>query len=282
MSRGVVLRVYGDRALVRSGDTLAEYRPKGTLRKEGLLAGDAVSLEGEHIVAVQPRGNQLGRPPVANASILLAIASVRDPAVSQGDLDRVLLQAEAQRLEPLIVLNKCDLASPEEIEQYLRPYAAAHYPVIRVSTQTGEGIDALRQALPQGIAVLSGQSGVGKSSILRRLTGVDVEIGRMTEKLRRGRHTTRAATLYEAGEGRMIADTPGFSDLELPEIEANRLPSLYPEMEDLGCRFTDCRHRAEPDCAVIRAVEDGTLDAGRYRRYLEFLAELEGRPKRWH
>ncbi len=278
----MVLRVYGDRALVRSTEGLAEYRPKGSLRKDGLLAGDRVTVQGEHVVAVHARLSQLGRPPVANASILLAVTCVRDPAVSQGDLDRLLLQAEAQALTTLVVLNKCDLIAAEEAQDYLRPYRAAGYTALRVSTRTGEGIGDLRTALPPGIAVLAGQSGVGKSSILGSLTGDDVEIGRITEKLRRGRHTTRAATLYEAGPGRLIADTPGFSDLDLPDIPPERLPMLYPEMQGRGCRFADCRHRAEPDCAVIAAVGEGRLDAGRYRRYLEFLAEIEGRPKRWH
>lgn len=282
MSRGLVLRVYGDRALVRSGETLAEYRPKGNLRKEGLLAGDRVTLQGEHITAVAPRQNQLGRPPVANATTLLAIAVLRDPAVSQGDLDRLLLQAQAQGLEPLVVLNKSDLATGEESAGYLRPYLAAGYAALRVSTKTGEGLGDLRRALPEGIAVLAGQSGVGKSSILRALTGVDVEIAGIAPRLRRGRHTTRAATLYELGEGRLVADTPGFSDLELPSVPPEQLAGLYPEWERLSCRFADCRHRAEPDCAVIAAVQAGALDEGRYRRYLEFLAEIEGRPKVWH
>ncbi len=281
MKSGVVLRVYGDRALVRCGQELAELRPKGSLRKEGLLAGDAVEVLGEHIVTVRPRENELGRPPVANASILLAIAAVREPAVSQGDLDRMLLQSEAQQLAPLVVLNKCDLSTEDELAAYSRPYAAAGYPVVRVSTRSGDGIEELRHALPEGIAVLAGPSGVGKSSILRALTGEDVEIGRMTHKLQRGRHTTRAATLYEVSPGRMIADTPGFSDLDLPGVAPERLAQFYPEMEDLGCRFADCWHRAEPDCAVIRAVAEGRLDVGRYRRYLEFLTELEGRPRRW-
>lgn len=281
MKSGVVLRVYGDRALVRCDRELAELRPKGTLRKDGLLAGDAVDVLGEHIVAVHPRENELGRPPVANASILLAIAAVREPAVSPGDLDRMLLQSEAQRLAPLVVLNKCDLSTEDELAAYSRPYEAAGYPVVRISTRRGDGIEELRRALPEGIAVLAGPSGVGKSSILRSLTGEDVEIGRMTQKLQRGRHTTRAATLYEVSAGRMIADTPGFSDLDLPDVAPERLAQLYPEMEDLGCRFADCWHRAEPDCAVIRAVAEGRLDVGRYRRYLEFLTELEGRPRRW-
>lgn len=277
-----MLRVYGDRALVRSGSELGEYRPKGSLREEGLLAGDNVVLRGEHIIEVKARRTQLGRPPVANASILLAIASLRDPAVAQGDVDRLLLQAEAQSLQPLLVLNKADICEPGEVHAYLGPYEQAGYAVLRVSTQTGEGIESLRTALPEGIAVLAGQSGVGKSSILRRLTGLDIEIGRITEKLRRGRHTTRAATLYELGGGRMIADTPGFSDLELPEVEPRRLTQLYPEMEQAGCRFADCRHRAEPDCAVRQKVAEGRIDSGRYHRYLGFLVEIEGRPPKWH
>lgn len=278
----MVLRVFGDRALVRSGDDLATYRPKGALRHEGLLAGDRVTLEGEHITSVLPRQNKLGRPPVANVRILLAVASVVDPAMSNGDCDRILLQAEAAGLEPLLVLNKADITPSQELDRYAEPYRRAGYPVIYTSATKETGLLALRQGLPVGLAAMAGPSGVGKSSLLRGLSDYDVAVAAVSPRLRRGRHTTRASTVFDLGEGKLLADTPGFSALELPEVEPRELSSLYPEMRRYSCRFADCLHRTEPDCAVQSALERGEIEGERYRRYLQFLHELEGRPKRWH
>lgn len=277
-----MLRALGDRAQVRSGEEILSLRPKGLLRQGGLLAGDLVEVSGEHIVKVLPRRNELGRPPVANVALLVAVATLRDPVVQLADVERLLLQAAAIELEALVVLNKCDLASAAERDRFAAPLRAAGYRVLESAASRGEGIGPLGAALPQGLAVLAGPSGVGKSSLLSALTDFAVEVGAISARLRRGRHTTRAATLYEIGGGRLLADTPGFSALELPDIAPRALRDLYPEFRDRGCRFSDCVHRAEPDCGVRAAVSAGSIDLGRYERYLRFLEELEGRPPQWH
>lgn len=281
-AQGIVLRVFGDRVQVETEAGVQSYRPKGSLREMGVLAGDRVTIEGEHVVAVAKRRNRLGRPPVANADVLLAIVALRRPEVSPQDLDRLLLQAEAADLRSIVVVNKMDLATEEEADAYLAPYRSAGYEAVRAASHLAGGVDVLRAALPPGLGVLAGPSGVGKSSLLSALTGEKVEVAELSERLGRGRHTTRAATLYQVGEGRMLADTPGFSALELPEIEAYRLRELYPEFQRFRCRFNDCMHRAEPDCAVREAALQGEVDRGRYARYLEFLEQIEGRPKKWH
>ena len=282
MKRGVVLQVLGDRAMVRSGEDVLSLRPKGVLRDGGLLAGDEVEISGEHIAKVLPRRNELGRPPVANASLLLVVATLRDPSVQPSDVDRLLLQAGAIELAALLVLNKCDLATREELQAFAAPFRAAGYAVHETAAIRGEGVAALRAELSAGLSVLAGSSGVGKSSLLSALTEIAVEVGAISRRLRRGRHTTRTATLYEIGSGRLIADTPGFSALELPAVPPHRLRDLYPEFQGLSCRFSDCVHRAEPDCGVRVAVDQGLIDQGRYERYCRYLEELEGRPPRWH
>ena len=279
---GIVLRAFGDRTLVESLGEVHTLRPKGLLRTEGLLAGDRVECDGEHITKLLPRQNQLGRPPVANAAVVLVVVCLRDPAVAQVDIDRLILQAAVQELRTIVVLNKADLCAREEKEAFLDPYRRAGYAVAETAARVGQGIAELQALLPPGIAVLAGPSGVGKSSILKALIGIDVKVSSISERLHRGRHTTRAATLYSLGAGRLLADTPGFSALELPEVEARELKRYYPEFRGSLCRFGDCVHRAEPDCSVQEAVQEGTIDRGRYERYLDFLQELEGRPKRWH
>jgi len=279
---GVVLRALGDRAQVRSGADILSLRPKGILRQGGLLAGDVVEILGEHITKVVPRRNELGRPPVANVNLLVVVATLRDPAVQPSDVDRLMLQAAAIELGALLILNKCDLAGPEEHAAFAAPYRAAGYQVLETAAIRGDGVAAVRAALPSGLSVLAGPSGVGKSSLLAALTDIAVEVGAISARLRRGRHTTRSATLYEIGEGRMLADTPGFSALELPEVPPVRLRDLYPEFRGVVCRFGDCVHRAEPDCGVREAVDLGRIDEGRYARYCRFLAEIEGRPPQWH
>lgn len=281
-AQGIVLRAFGDRVQVKTDAGIGNYRPKGSLRATGVLAGDRVTIEGEHVVAVAERRNRLGRPPVANADVLLAIVALRRPEVSPQDLDRLLLQAEAADLRAIVVMNKMDLATDEEANAYLAPYRQAGYEVVRAASNLPGGVEVLRSALPPGLGVLAGPSGVGKSSLLSALTGEQVEVADLSEHLGRGRHTTRAATLYQVGEGRMLADTPGFSALELPEVEAHQLRQLYPEFQRFACRFNDCMHRAEPDCIVRAAADKGEIDGGRYGRYLEFLGQIEGRPKKWH
>lgn len=282
MKHAVVLQVLGDRARVRSGEDTLSLRPKGMLRQGGLLAGDEVEICGEHITKVESRRNELGRPPVANASLLLVVATLRDPVVQSADVDRLLLQAAAIELPALLILQKCDLVPATERIAFAAPYLAAGYEVHQTSIIFNDGVDALRMRLPQGIAVLAGPSGVGKSSLFQALTAIAVEVGGISPRLRRGRHTTRSATLYEIGEGRLLADTPGFSALELPQLPPDRLRDLYPEFQGFSCRFSDCVHRAEPDCDVRDAVARGAIDRGRYERYCRFLAELEGRPPKWH
>jgi len=277
----VVLEVLGDRARVRTGDDIVSLRPKGVLRHEGLLAGDDVALDGEHIISVAPRRSVLGRPPVANATELLVVATLRDPVVQPGDVDRLLLQASAAGLAALVVLNKCDLASPAELAAYARPYRAAGYRVLETVAPRHVGVDRLRDGLEAGLSVLAGPSGVGKSSLLRALADVAAKVGTISPRLRRGRQTTRTATLHDLGGGRLLADTPGFSALELPDVPWRDLRLLYPEFSGLECRFADCVHRLEPDCAVQEAVREGRVDSGRYERYLRFLEEMEGRPPKW-
>ena len=197
-------------------------------------------------------------------------------------LDRFLLEAGKQNIPVVIILNKMDLweeSSKQEVEEAVQAYEKAGYPVYQVSTyETDETVmQLLRDQLQDKITVLAGPSGVGKSSLINALTGSEQETGELSEKIARGKNTTRHAKLLPLREGSgWIADTPGFSSFYMQDWECEHLAEYYPEFEEyLGqCRFPDCRHRTEPECAVRAAVEDGNVSKLRYENYRKIYEEI--------
>lgn len=254
--------------------------------KQKPLPGDQVSVlpekEGQDgfwlLGEILPRKNAFVRPAVANvARVVLVLAA----AYPQPDLllaDRILVQAEQAGVEVMVCLNKCDLAQPGQADAVLRGYRLAGYPTIQACAHTGQGIEELRAWLSRpGLGCFAGPSGVGKSSLINAmLPQSDLEVGELSQKVERGKHTTRHAELIAVGSG-FLADTPGFSLMENTPEQPDQLMLRYPEMQPYreNCRFIGCLHDKEPGCAVQEAVQAGRIDPGRMERYHALLAEWQ-------
>ena len=273
--------------------TQARAGSEGDAPGPALLAGDRVRLvelgggEGR-IDAVEPRQTVLVRPPVANVDFVLVVAAWDEPPWHPGLIDRTLVEAARCGCAVALCLNKCDrldASSAEAAAAALDPYRAAGYPVLLASAVRGAGIEAIRALLAGRVAALAGPSGGGKSRLLAALVpgGAVGPSGALSPRLRRGRHTTRSVRLLPLGERGWVADTPGFSRLDLAGMDPEALSGWYPEFVAPAkrCRFRGCLHADEPDCAVQAAVRAGAVDAGRYARYRELLAELRAAPPRW-
>ncbi len=267
--------------LLDSGETIT-CKARGRFRNERItpMVGDLcdVSIPETGYAALDeilPRTNALLRPPVANIDLLVVVLSASVPKPDWLLADKLLIQAHTLGIEPLIVLNKIDLAKSEITEQFRADYAA--YRTLLASSRTGEGIDALQEALTGRISCFAGQSAVGKSSLLNALfPELSLETGALSRKTDRGRHTTRQAELWPFLGGAVL-DTPGFSLFELSELSQDALNTCWPEFGGAyeHCRFAGCRHIAEPDCAVKALLPEGKLTQTRYARYIEIQAEID-------
>lgn len=264
-------------------------KARGILRKERVtpLTGDLaeISLEGNKgmVEAILPRKNCFIRPAVANVDALVVFASNVNPVTEPFLIDRVAAIALSQGVEVILCINKGDLDPAEALAGI---YTRAGFPVIRTSAVTGEGVEALRESLRGRITAFTGNSGVGKSSILNRLCPyLALPTGEVSEKLGRGRHTTRHVELYQLGENTYVADTPGFSSFDTDRMEwilTENLPLAFPDFDPfLGrCQFRDCTHRKEPCCGVQEAVAAGKIEKTRYESYLR-LYEQASSHKEW-
>ncbi|NLM46993.1 MAG: ribosome small subunit-dependent GTPase A [Firmicutes bacterium] len=281
--QGIILRARGGFYDVRAADgRIFRCRARGKLKREkmGLLVGDhvrfSVTAGAEGVVEeMLPRQTLLFRPPVANVEQVLLVCALQDPPLSLQLLDRLLVLAASRRLQSLVCFNKADLPH-EGLDELLAIYRAAGYPVFVTSAKTGQGIAELRAGLCGRLSVLAGPSGAGKSSLLNRIQpGLSLKVGNISEKSRRGRHTTRHVELLALDCGGFVADTPGFSQLELLEIKSRELAAYFPEFAAYAakCRFHGCLHAGEPDCAVSNAVARQEIAASRYEHYLLFLEE---------
>ena len=226
------------------------------------------------IEEILPRRSVMERPSVANADMLmLVVASVPHPDLML--IEKLILRAARGGMTPAICVNKIDLG--DELAKELRDeFKGTQLRVFAASALTGEGIPELREAMRGKVTCLAGQSAVGKSSLLNRLFGLELETGGLSRKTERGRHTTRRSEMM-AIDGMLVLDTPGFSLLELPNMEPQDFAQLYPEYNELAgdCRFQPCLHDREPGCAVHAAVDAGQLSAVRWARYRELLAEVK-------
>ena len=275
---------------VRSGAETVECRARGRFRNEGEspLVGDSVDFSTDaqgrgRVDAILPRRNCFVRPAVANIDVMVAVASETNPVTDPFLIDRVTAVAEHNDCRVVICINKNDVSPCFRLRDI---YASTPYKAILTSAVTGEGIDALRAELAGCVCAFSGNSGVGKSSLLNALaSGLSLEVGEVSEKLGRGRHTTRHIEMFPIGGNAFVADTPGFASFDveqMPPIPRDELQYAFPEFEPyLGrCRFMDCAHLKEPDCAVTGAVEEGKIDRSRYASYAR-LYEISAKHKDW-
>ena len=262
---------------VQTGDRVVTCRARGILRKQGVspLTGDMVEITVEHgkgmVERVLPRQNSFIRPAVANVDALVVFAANVNPVTEPFLIDRVAAIAGDQEVPVYLCINKCDLDPALDL---VRIYENAGFRVICTSAETGEGVEALRRLIAGKLTAFTGNSGVGKSSILNRLAPqLALPTGEVSEKLGRGRHTTRHVELYCLGEDTYVADTPGFSSFDTDQMEVILKENLQYAFPDFGkyigkCRFDDCSHRKEPDCAVRQAWETGEIEKTRYDSYL--------------
>jgi len=218
---------------------------------------------------------------VANADRMVTVASFGLPRLNRRLLDRFLVIAEDAGLECVVVLNKIDLVDEVELRRHAEVYERADYEVVPTCALDGRGVDKLARLVEDGLSVFAGPSGAGKSSLLNAIEpGLGLRVREVSDKTRKGRHTTSNVTLFRLECGGVVADTPGFRELGFFGIRADRLGELFPEFRPLAgeCRFAGCNHVPEPDCAVKEAVARGEVDAERYESYRRLFAELSGRP----
>lgn len=269
--------------VVESG--VYECKAKGIFRKEKKkpLVGDYAVIDvideekkTGNLIEICPRKNTLIRPAVANVDQALVIFAVSRPNPNLGLLDRFLVTMARQNLPTIICFNKLDLK--EDCEELRRIYEKSGCQVIFTSTKTNEGIDQVKKLLWKKTTTVAGPSGVGKSSMINLLyPHADMEIGEVSQKIERGKHTTRHSELFCIEKETYLIDTPGFSSLYLENLEANELKNYFPEFEpyEQNCRFLGCVHAKEPDCAVKAAISNREISKERYDSYLSLYEELK-------
>ncbi len=269
---------------VQTAKGIVTCRGRGILRKEGNspLTGDLVEITVERgkgmVEKILPRKNRFVRPAVANIDALVVFAANVNPVTEPYLIDRVAAIAGDQEVPVILCVNKCDLDPALDL---VRIYENAGFTVIRTSAETGEGVEELRCLIRGKLTAFTGNSGVGKSSVLNRLAPqLHLATGEVSEKLGRGRHTTRHVELYDLGEETYVADTPGFSSFDTDQMDVILKENLQYAFPDFGayigqCRFDDCSHRKEPDCAVRKAFEAGAIEKSRYDSYLKLYEKAE-------
>ena len=282
--KGQIIKALSGFYYVASEDEIFQTRARGNFRNRKItpLVGDEVIFESSnqtdgYLLEILPRKNELVRPPVANVDQGVVVTSLVEPNFSYNLLDRFLVTLEYEGIEPIIFLTKADLvkdlAAMKAIEE---TYQAIGYHVI-TSKAEGEDLLELQRYFPERITVFMGQSGAGKSTLLNRIVPeLALETGVISESLGRGKHTTRHVELLPICDG-LVADTPGFSSIDFLEIEAVELPKLFPDFLAVAanCRFRECRHLNEPDCAVKQGVAANEIAETRYKNYVQFLVEIE-------
>lgn len=274
---------------VQTPEGTVTCRGRGSLRKnqESPLTGDLVEITVENgkgmVEKILPRRNRFIRPAVANVDALVVFAANVNPVTEPFLIDRVAAIAGDQEVPVYILINKCDLDPAVDLEKI---YRNAGFSVIVASAETGEGVDQLRQLIAGKLTAFTGNTGVGKSSMLNKLCPhLQLATGEVSQKLGRGRHTTRHVELYSLGEDTYVADTPGFASFDTEQMDAILKDNLQYAFGDFApylgqCQFHDCSHRKEPGCAIRQAVEQGSVEQSRYDSYLR-LYEKSSQIHQW-
>ncbi|MBD3918151.1 ribosome small subunit-dependent GTPase A [Paenibacillus sp. PR3] len=301
--QGTIVKALAGYYYVQPADVQAEpvqCRARGVFKKRGVspLVGDRVHYSltdnGEGTVEeILPRETELIRPPVANIELAVLVFSVTEPELSFQLLDKFLVHIEHAGLDTVICLSKSDLTEAEgkdgesaraALQRVKSVYKPLGYEIFETSANRSEGFDRLRETLNGRLSVFAGQSGVGKSSMLNSLVpGLTLETNAISDRLGRGKHTTRHVELIDIGNKGLVADTPGFSQLDFQELGIEDLGYCFREMRELSptCKFRGCTHVHEPGCAVLEGLAAGTVDAGRHAHYITFMNEMKERKRRY-
>ena len=290
MPKGLIIKALSGFYYVKSEDGVVACRARGKFRLDGVspLVGDVVEFDltedgNGYVRGIEARKNIFIRPAVANVDYLVLMCANVNPVTDPFLVDRVAVIAEHAGCGSIICINKCDLDPGDELYEI---FSSTGYPVLRTSAVTGEGVEELKALIKGKTVAFAGNSGVGKSSLLNAIApGYNVSVGEVSQALGRGKHTTRHVELFDAGEGTMIADTPGFASFDLTQmkpIKKQELQHDFPEFRPFigSCRFQDCAHLKEPGCAVLEAVERGEINPSRHRSYTR-LYEISAQYKEW-
>lgn len=284
---GRVVKGIGGFYYVNDGSTTVMGKARGNLKrnKELIYVGDIVDYEidanNECIVnKVVTRNNYLTRPPVSNLEMLVVVFAAANPDPNLPVVDKLIAACEAKSIDVAVCISKKDLVSEERLAELVSVYDGV-YPVATVNGETGEGIAELKSIIAGKNVALAGPSGVGKSTITNHLLEGEGEVatGSISDKTQRGRHTTRHVEIFGLKDGTNVYDTPGFTSLDMPAMDAIDVQKLFPEMRARkGCKYADCMHINEPECVVKDALADGEIAESRYNSYLMMVEEV----KKWH
>ncbi|HSQ89664.1 ribosome small subunit-dependent GTPase A [Romboutsia sp.] len=293
MLNGQIIKGIGGFYYVDTENGLYECRARGIFRKQKItpLVGDRVSISVVDEVTkkgvveeIEKRDTELVRPPIANVDKALIVFAIKNPKPNLSLLDRFIVLAEKENLEIVIVLTKADLDADNILDELKNIYELSGYKVIPVSNKTKLNIDKIKEELRGNIVVFAGPSGVGKSSLLNEIDkNFKLQTGEVSDKIKRGKHTTRHAELLKLECGGLVADTPGFSSLTLDDIGETELKEYFIEFDEFdNCRFgSRCVHENEPSCAVKEAVENGEVSKQRYESYIQLLNEIKQGKRRY-
>ncbi len=287
-NKGRIVKALAGFYYVDNGNDIIQCRARGKFRKDDIkpLVGDLCMYEIDgsndgYVMEIYSRKNQLIRPPICNVDQAILVFSRKDPDFSTLLLDKFLAIIEHYNIEPIICISKMDLESDDNINQHIENYSSAGYKVLAISSKENQGLQEFKNLFKDKVSFITGQSGVGKSSILNALdTSLKLETNEISKALGRGKHTTRHVELLPLFEG-LVGDTPGFSSLEL-EMEPVELAHSYHDFRELSkeCKFRGCLHESEPKCAVKQAVEDNKITHERYQHYLQYLQEVKKKKER--
>ena len=276
---GTILKGIGGFYYVETEKGIIECRARGRFRKEKIspLVGDKVVIDLQensnqgYIMEILPRKNEMERPAISNIDQVIITFAATKPDINLQMLQKFIIYAEHLKIQSVIVINKIDLDPEKKYWDILKVFKDAGYPVVEVSAKDEIGIVEICKILQAKISVFAGPSGAGKSTILNRIKpGLQLKTGELSKKIDRGVHTTRHAELIDLNSGGRVADTPGFTSLDLNELHVEEIKDCFPEFRKLShnCRFIGCNHLKEPDCAVKKAVESGSLEKFRYDFYV--------------
>jgi ribosome small subunit-dependent GTPase A len=286
--QGLIVKGIGGFYYVKTAEQIYQCRARGIFRDMGVtpMIGDNVDIEvqddGDAVVdRIYPRKNEFLRPPVSNIDMMVVVAAAARPKPNTAVIDKLLVAAEKSSVEIMVCINKIDIADPQ-IVGGLREIYERIYPLVLASGKTGEGIEDLKKHLKGKKSAFAGPSGAGKSTLLNRLQpSIEAETGSVSSKTKRGRHTTRHVEIFDMDFGGMVYDTPGFTSFDTSDAGLEELHFLFPEMRPFigKCRYDNCRHLKEPDCAVTAAVEAGKISRSRYDSYTAQYKDIEEKNK---
>lgn len=294
MTEGLILKGIGGFYYIETENGIIECSARGKFRKTGIspCAGDKVKIIIEEngtgvIDEILPRKNYLVRPSSSNIDNLFIVVSITDPTPDTLIIDKTICAAELNKIEPFVVITKQDLCdNSNKIDEFKQIYDKAGVTCIPISTQTGEGLAKIKEQLKGKISVLTGNSGVGKSTLLNALfPDLFLETGEISQKLGRGRHTTRQTELFKIDENSYVADTPGFSTFDVERYKITETDELFHAFREFNkyfgqCKFTSCAHICEKGCEILKAVEDDEISRSRHQSYVTIYQEIKDK-KQW-